>query len=396
MKYTFAARFNNITPSGIRAVLEKAAGPDMINFSPGFPDNDAFPANDIQKISQDVLKEDIYTILQYSRGTTYPPLKKALKAFFNRQEKIFTENDDLMVTSGSGEGLEMAAKVFLNPGESIIVEDPTFVGALNGFISNDAKLLGVPVESDGMNLGLLEETMQSTPAPKLLYIIPTFQNPTCITTSLEKRRAIYDLCLKYNIIILEDNPYGTLRFKGKTIPTLKSIDTEGIVVYCASLSKIISPGIRLGTIIANIEIIDKFNILKGASAGAVTNWSQHVIARFLETVDMDKHLAHLQSVYGKKSTFMVEMMKKTFHPDVKFTTPEGGMFVWFELPKYADARTFLNRATTMHIAIVNEETFAVNRRDKMNGFRLSFTSATMEQIETGIAKLGKLTYELCK
>lgn len=396
MKYTFAVRFNNITPSGIRAVLEKAAGPDMINFSPGFPDNDAFPANDIQKISQDVLKEDIYTILQYSRGTTYPPLKKALKAFFNRQEKIFTENDDLMVTSGSGEGLEMAAKVFLNPGESIIVEDPTFVGALNGFISNDAKLLGVPVESDGMNLGLLEETMQSTPAPKLLYIIPTFQNPTCITTSLEKRRAIYDLCLKYNIIILEDNPYGTLRFKGKTIPTLKSIDTEGIVVYCASLSKIISPGIRLGTIIANKEIIDKFNILKGASAGAVTNWSQHVIARFLETVDMDKHLAHLQSVYGKKSTFMVEMMKKTFHPDVKFTTPEGGMFVWFELPKYADARTFLNRATTMHIAIVNEETFAVNRRDKMNGFRLSFTSATMEQIETGIAKLGKLTYELCK
>lgn len=396
MKYTFAARFNNITPSDIRAVLEKAAGPDMINFSPGFPDNDAFPANDIQKISQDVLKEDIYTILQYSRGTTYPPLKKALKAFFNRQEKIFTENDDLMVTSGSGEGLEMAAKVFLNPGESIIVEDPTFVGALNGFISNDAKLLGVPVESDGMNLGLLEEAMQSTPAPKLLYIIPTFQNPTCITTSLEKRRAIYDLCLKYNIIILEDNPYGTLRFKGKTIPTLKSIDTEGIVVYCASLSKIISPGIRLGTIIANKEIIDKFNILKGASAGAVTNWSQHVIARFLETVDMDKHLAHLQSVYGKKSTFMVEMMKKTFHPDVKFTTPEGGMFVWFELPKYADARTFLNRATTMHIAIVNEETFAVNRRDKMNGFRLSFTSATMEQIETGIAKLGKLTYELCK
>lgn len=396
MKYTFAARFNNITPSGIRAVLEKAAGPDMINFSPGFPDNDAFPANDIQKISQDVLKEDIYTILQYSRGTTYPPLKKALKAFFNRQEKIFTENDDLMVTSGSGEGLEMAAKVFLNPGESIIVEDPTFVGALNGFISNDAKLLGVPVESDGMNLGLLEEAMQSTPAPKLLYIIPTFQNPTCITTSLEKRRAIYDLCLKYNIIVLEDNPYGTLRFKGKTIPTLKSIDTEGIIVYCASLSKIISPGIRLGTIIANKEIIDKFNILKGASAGAVTNWSQHVIARFLETVDMDKHLAHLQSVYGKKSTFMVEMMKKTFHPDVKFTTPEGGMFVWFELPKYADARTFLNRATTMHIAIVNEETFAVNRRDKMNGFRLSFTSATMEQIETGIAKLGKLTYELCK
>lgn len=396
MKYTFASRFNNIAPSGIRAVLEKAAGPDMINFSPGFPDNDAFPATAIQKISQEILNEDIYPILQYARGTTYPPLKEALKKFFNRQENIFTNDDDLMVTSGSGEGLEIASKVFLNPGDTMIVEDPTFIGAINGFISNDAKLIGVPLEDDGMNLELLEKAMQTKPTPKMLYIIPTFQNPSCITTSLEKRKAIYDLCVKYGIMILEDNPYGALRFKGEVIPTLKSMDSEGIVIYCASLSKIISPGIRLGTITANKEIVEKFNVIKGTSAGAATNWSQHVIARFLETVDIEQHLVHLQSVYAKKSTYMIETMKKTFHPDVKFKAPDGGMFVWFELPDYVDANEYLEKAIAMHIAIVNENTFAVNKDKKMNGFRLSFTSATMDQIETGISKLGALTYELCK
>lgn len=395
MKYNFSSRFDNITPSGIRAVLEKAAGPDMINFSPGFPDNDAFPADEIKRISAEVLLEDIYPILQYARKPALPALKEVLKKFLNRQELIVKENDDITVTSGSGEGLEMAAKVFLNPGDSIIVEDPTFVGALNGFLSNEAKLIGIPLQNDGMDLKALEKAMQTNPKPKLLYIIPTFQNPTCITTSLEKRKAIYDLCLKYGIIILEDNPYGALRFKGKNIPTFKSIDTNGIVVYFASLSKIISPGIRLGSITAHKDIIAHFDILKGTSGGAATNWSQYVITRFFETVDIDQHLAHLQNVYGKKSTYMVEMMKKTFHPDIKFQAPDGGMFVWFELPDYADVELFFKKALAMHIAIVSQDTFAVNKEQKMSGIRLSFTSASMEQIKIGITKLGALTYEIC-
>lgn len=395
MKYNFSSRFDHITPSGIRAVLEKAAGPDMINFSPGFPDNDAFPTEEIKRISAEVLQEEIYPILQYARKPALPALKEALKKFLNRQEYIVKENDDITVTSGSGEGLEMAAKVFLDPGDSIIVEDPTFVGALNGFLSNEAKLIGVPLQDDGMDLKALEKAMQTKPAPKLLYIIPTFQNPTCITTSLKKRQAIYDLCVKYGIIILEDNPYGTLRFKGEDIPTFKAIDNKGIVVYFASLSKIISPGIRLGSITAHKDIIAHFDILKGTSGGAATNWSQYVITRFFETVDIDQHLKHLQNVYGKKSSFMIEMMKKTFHPDVKFTAPDGGMFIWFELPDYADAKLFFEKALAMNIAIVSQDTFAVDKNRKMSGIRLSFTSASMTQIETGISKLGALTYEIC-
>lgn len=395
MKYKFSTRFNNITPSGIRAVLEKAAGKDMINFSPGFPDNSAFPTETIKEISAKILEDETYPILQYAKKPALPELKMQLKKFLNKNDLIVKEDDDITVTSGSGEGLEMAAKVFLEAGDSIIVEDPTFVGALNGFLSNNAKIISVPLKEDGMDLELLEKAMQTKPTPKLLYIIPTFQNPTCISTSLKKRQAIYNLCVKYGIIILEDNPYEALRFKGNAIPTFKSIDDKGIVVYFASLSKIIAPGIRLGTICAHKEIIAHFDILKGCSGGAATNWSQFLITRFFETVDLDKHLMHLKNIYATKSQFMINMMKKTFHPDVKFKAPEGGMFIWFELPEYADAKKFFEEALKNHIAIVFEETFTLNKKRKLSGIRLSFTSASLKEIEIGITKLGKLTYKIC-
>jgi len=394
MRYHFSRRFDDMEPSMIRSVLVKAAGDDMINFSPGFPDHDAFPIEAIQRISQDLLKENPDLILQYARQTTFESLKKNLIPFFNREEKIFKDGDDLTVTSGSGEGLEMAAKVFLDPEDWMVVEDPTFVGALNGFKSNEARLIGVPVEEDGMNLELLEKAFNHRPRPKLLYIIPTFQNPTTVTTSLEKRKAIYDLCVKYNVMILEDNPYGTLRFQGDAVPAMKAMDTEGIVVYFASLSKIISPGLRLGTVIANRDIIERFNTLKGASAGAVTNWSQLVISKFFEQEDIAAHLAHIQSVYRKKSHLMYEQMVKNFHPEVSITQPDGGMFIWFELPDNADGEAFLDLALSSHIAIVPEKTFAVDKKKERHGFRLSFTSASLEDIEKGIAKLGKFTYQV--
>lgn len=395
MKYQFARRFEDMQPSMIRSVLVRAAGPDMINFSPGFPDHDAFPIAALQRISDEIMHENPDLVLQYARAATFEPLKKALIPFFNRTEKIFKDGDDLTVTSGSAEGLEMATKVFLNPDEWMVAEDPTFVGALNGFKSNGARIIGVPMEADGMNLALLEKAFLHRPRPKMLYMIPTFQNPTTLTTSLAKRKAIYDLCVKYQVIILEDNPYGALRFQGEELPTMKSMDTEGIVVYFASLSKIISPGMRLGAIIANRDVIERFNTIKGASAGAATNWSQLVIARFFEQEDLNAHLQHLQEVYRQKSNLMYQTMVTHFHPDVKMTQPDGGMFIWFTLPDTADADLFLEEAIKAHIAIVPETTFAVDSSRRCQGFRLSFTSASLTQIETGIKKLGELTHLVC-
>ncbi|RHS93714.1 aminotransferase-like domain-containing protein [Erysipelatoclostridium sp. AM42-17] len=392
MNYQYSKRFNQFTPSMIRQVLVDAAGPDMINFSPGFPDRESFAVEEIQKLSQEVLNDSIYEILQYAPKPAYTGLQKAIKTFFNSLEPVVKESDDIMITSGSGEGLEMAAKVFLDEGDYMVVEDPSFIGALNGFKSNNAKLIGVPMDDEGLDLELLEQAFQRKPQPKLLYTIPTFQNPTCLTTTLERRKAIYELCKKYHVLILEDNPYGTLRFKGTSVPSYKSFDDARIVIYLASLSKIISPGIRLGAIVADKDITDHFAIMKGASGGAATNWSQYVITRFLNTVDMKQHIKRVSEIYQRKSTLMVETMKKTFHPDVQFKAPDGGMFVWFTLPDKIKPESFLQAAVAKHIAIVPGYCFATNYPSQ--GFRLSFTSESPEQIVKGITMLGELTYEL--
>ena len=395
MDYNFSKRFDAVKPQAIRDVLARIHGDTAINFSPGFPDDRSFPVEAIQRISKEILEERPLELLQYAGGPAYAPLVKVASEFFNSSENIVTKDDDMMITSGSGEGLNMASKVFLDDGDVMVCEDPTFMGATNGFLGNNVKLIGVPLEDDGMNLELLEKAFNSKPKPKMLYIIPTFQNPTCITTSLEKRKAIYDLCVKYGVIILEDNPYGYLRFKGEPVPTLKSMDTEGIVVYCASLSKIISPGMRVGTITARKEIIDKFRVLKSGSDGSTNWWSQGVIARFIEQTDMKKHVEMVKDIYKEKSTLMIETMKKTFHPSVTFEAPDGGMFVWFTLPKQVPLNDFIEAAIALNIAIVPGTGFTVNNDTYCNSVRLSFTSASNEQIIDGISKLGKLTYDMC-
>lgn len=396
MEYKFAKRFDNLMPNEIREVMVRAAGPGMISFSAGRPDNEAFPVEAIKKISAEVLEENSLEILQYLMGNTYEPLKDTFKKFLNTDELIYKDTDDLMVTCGSGEALEIASKVFCDDGDVIVAEDPSFMGALNSFISNNAKLLGVPLEDDGMNLELLEKALQTKPTPKLLYIIPTFQNPTCIVTSLEKRKAIYDLCVKYGVLILEDNPYAYINFGDKLVPTIKSIDTEGIVIYTTTASKIVSPGMRLGIVVADKEIMNKFNAIKGTSGGGLANWSQYVINKFFATTDMVAHEKHISEIYKKKSTFMYDMMKKTFHPDVKFEAPKGGMFIWFKMPDYVDCDEFVDEIVKNHIAVAAGNAFAVQAEHKNNGVRLSYTSASMEEIERGISLIGDITYKYCE
>lgn len=389
----FSSKFKNFGKSGIREVLGVGKQPGAYDFSAGFPAREVLPMERIQELSQQILSENFYEILQYALTSANPELVSELTRFFNSIEDLVKEGDDIMVTSGSGEGLEMSAKVFCDEGDTVIVEDPTFVGALNAFKSNGAKLIGVPLDDDGMNLELLEKALQTRPTPKMLYIIPTFQNPTCMTTPLSRRKAIYELCLKYGVTIIEDNPYGSLRFKGEAVPSLKAIDTHGIVVYLASLSKIISPGIRIGTVVAAKEIVEHYAIVKGASGGAVTNWTQYLITKFLQTTDMDEHIARVADVYRQKGTKMFATMKETFHPDFKIIEPEGGMFVWFDVPEYVDPGTVLEKALAQKIAIVPGDSFATDY--KSTGFRLSYTSASLEQIDEGIRKLAAITHEVC-
>ncbi len=246
MNYKFSNKVSGLKASAIREILKFTADPTVISFAAGNPAAESFPVKELEEISAKIYKENPVLALQYSITEGYTPLRDLLKERLAKQSSFNAEIDDLIVTSGAQQANELACKVFLNEGDTLICEAPSFIGSLNAFKSYNVNLAPVEMESDGMNLAKLEETLKSANSPKLIYTIPNFQNPTGLCTSFEKRKAIYELAKKYGVVILEDNPYGEVRFAGENIPSIKSMDTDGIVIYSGTFSKILSPGIRVG------------------------------------------------------------------------------------------------------------------------------------------------------
>ena len=288
------------------------------------------------------------------------------------------------------------AKIICNEGDTVLTEDPSFLGVLDSIRSNGANLVGVKMEDDGIDLADLEEKLQIKPTPKFIYVIPNFQNPTGITMSLEKRKSVYDLCKKYNVLILEDNPYGQLRFSGEPLPPIKSFDEEGIVIYAASFSKIIAPGIRVACAVGKAEIIGALKKVKFLNDVHSTTWSQVICERILATCDMDAQIEKLKDIYGAKNKIMQEEMAKNFHPSVKYTKPEGGMFVWVTLPNGVDMMKFVGEALENKVALVPGTAFLADTSMPCQSFRMNFSTPSVEDIIKGIRILGELTYKYCK
>lgn len=332
--------------------------------------------------------------MQYGSAQGYTGLIESSKSFINKHECICTSDDDIIITTGSQQGLDLVSKIFCDEGDYVVVENPSYLGALNSFKCNGAKLLGVSLEEDGVNLKELEEAFKK--GPKVFYTIPNFQNPTGVTTSLEKRKEIYNLAVKYDVVILEDNPYGYLRITGEEVPSIKSLDQDHRVVYAASLSKIISPGMRTGIICASKDIISKLFMAKQSGDNHTNNLSQYMMDAFLRETDMDAHIKHLQSLYAKKCNFMLEMIKKYFHPSIHVIEPEGGMFIWFDLPDGVRMPEFVQASIKKHVAIVPGNEFMVDSTKPCQSIRMNFSAASMENIEKGIQILGELTYQFCK
>ncbi|MDU2111990.1 MAG: PLP-dependent aminotransferase family protein, partial [Clostridiales bacterium] len=249
---------------------------------------------------------------------------------------------------------------------------------------------------DGIDLSDLEEKLQIKPTPKFIYVIPNFQNPTGITMSLEKRKAVYELCKKYGVLILEDNPYGQLRFSGEAVPPIKSFDEEGIVIYAASFSKIIAPGIRVACAVGKPKIIGAIKQVKFLNDVHSTTWSQVICERILATCDMDAQIEKLKEIYGAKNKVMQDEMAKNFHPSVKYTKPEGGMFVWVTLPDGVDMMKFVGEALENKVALVPGTAFLADTSMPCQSFRMNFSTPSTEDIIKGIEILGKLTYKYCK
>ena len=394
MEYRFSDRTNNLKPSAIREIFKYAADPTVVSLSAGNPSPDAFPVKELEEISARLFKENPISLLQYSVTEGYAPLREHLKKYMKEKYNIGSENDDILITTGAQQIMDFATKSLVNEGEVIITEAPSFIGSLNSFRAYNAKLVGVEVESDGMNTDKLEEALKANPNTKFIYTIPNFQNPSGVTMSLEKRKRVYELAKECGVLILEDNPYGDLRYSGDFLPAIKSFDTEGIVIYAGSFSKVISPGMRVAYTIAPKEIIQKMTVCKQGCDVHTNIWSQMVCYEYITKYDFEAHLEKLRNIYREKAKFCMDLLDKYCAPEITYDKIDGGLFIWCKLPEGVDMLDYVKKAIERKVCVVPGNAFLTDESQSSDGFRINFSTPTDEQLEKGIKALGKLIKEI--
>ena len=393
MDYRFSQSISSLKPSAIREILKNTAGTNTIPFSAGSPAPEAFPCAALQKISDNLFSENPVAALQYSITEGYSPLRDFAKELMIKSDS-FSGGDDILITSGAQQAINLSCKIFANEGDALICEAPTFIGSLNAFRANGLRLVGIPMESDGIDIDKLETALLKNQKVKLIYVIPNFQNPSGITMSLEKRRAVYSLAHKYDKIIIEDNPYGDLRFAGKELPNIKSFDRDGRVISCGSFSKVLAPGLRVGYACADKEIISKLTVAKQTSDVHTNIWAQIVTHRFFQEFDYAKHTSSLSRIYEKKCRLMLDNLNFSMPESISFTSPEGGLFIWATLPESADMPEFCKAAAANGVAVVPGSAFMVDEGSPCASFRLNYSTPTDEQIVKGVEILSKVAIDL--
>lgn len=389
MNYYFSKRISQLQPSAIREILKATQDPRIIPFAAGNPDESAFPVDEISRISAEIFKENPVTALQYGVTEGYRPLVDTLTPFVKEKYNIGKDFDSIIVTSGAQQVMDLATKALCDFGDTIICESPSFIGSLNCFRSYGCKLSGVPVEADGMSLEELEKAIKGAENPRFIYTIPNFQNPSGATMSLEKRKGVYALAKKYGLLILEDNPYGDLRVSGDDIPSIKSFDTDGIVIYAGSFSKLLAPGIRVGYIVAPSQIIAKMIVGKQAADVHTPVFSQMLVHKWMTENDVDAHIEKIRNIYGEKLSLMCDLIDSELGDFVKYVRPEGGLFVWCQLPDEVPMLDFVKTCIDNKVAVVPGTAFMIND-EKTNCFRMNFSTPSKEKIQEGMKILGKV------
>lgn len=397
MEYSFSDRVQALKPSAIREIFKYAADPEVVSLSAGNPSPEAFPIEEIKEISSRLLEENPIGVLQYSVTEGYPQLRETLKEYMKSHHNVGKDFDDILITTGAQQIMDLATKSLVNEGDVVITEAPSFIGSLNTFRSYNAKLVGVKIDDDGMNMEELEKALQTHKNARFIYTIPNFQNPSGITMSLEKRKKMYELAKKYNVLILEDNPYGDLRYSGEYIPCIKSFDEEGIVLYAGSMSKVISPGIRVAYVIAPKPIFQKMVVCKQGNDVHTNIWSQMVCNELMTKYDFDAHLEKLRNLYRKKAQFMMDLMDKYLVPmGITYAKITGGLFTMCTLPDYVDMQEFCKDAIKNKVCVVPGNAFLTDESEECHTFRVNFSTPTDEQLEKGIKLLAKTAEKYIK
>ena len=390
MEYRISDKLKSLKPSAIREIFKSLTNPEIIAFAAGNPAAESFPVDYIQEKCAKILADAPITALQYNITEGYPALRTAVKKRLLDAFGIGRDFDETIITSGGQQGIELFCKVMCNEGDVVIAENPSFIGALNAFRSCGARIVGVDMENDGMDLAALEEALKNNPNAKIIYVIPTFQNPMGVTTSYEKRRGIYELAKKYGVMILEDNPYGELRFSGEDVPTIKSMDTEGLVAYSGSYSKVLSSGMRIGFLCATTAVMSKVVVAKQVEDVHTNILCQMICESFVTSDQYLPHLDKIRSLYRHKCSLMLDAMDKHFPNYVSYTRPEGGLFLWCTLPDDIELGDFVAKALENKVAVVPGTAFNCDTDAPSKAFRLNYSTPSDEQIVRGIEILGNI------
>lgn len=386
---------DNLKASEIRELLALTADPSIISFAGGLPAAELFPIDKWIEASNKVMKNNGAAALQYGPTDGYARLREHC---VTRMEKVGCKDvkpEDIQILSGSQQGLDFVPRIFIDPGDYIVVESPTYLGALNAFKAYEPRFLQVALDEDGMILEDLEKQLKSHDNVKFIYVISDFQNPSGKTWTLERRKGLIELANKYDVMVLEDNPYGELRFEGEIQPSLRSLDTENRVIFMGTFSKIFSPGIRVGWFNAAPEVLEKFNMVKQGADLQTSTTTQMILSQFLDDNDLEAHIDKIIEVYGKRKNVMVDAMKKYFPEKVTYTNPEGGLFLWVTLPEGLNARDIAVKAIEKKVAFVPGGAFYPDSPEE-NHFRLNYSCMPEDKIEEGIKRLGEVLHEVVK
>jgi len=383
--FPLAQRMSRMKASAVREILKVAERPDVLSFAGGLPAPELFPVEAIAQAHADVLADDGRAALQYSTTEGYGPLREWIASHLAERD-LHVATDQVLITNGSQQGIELVAKMMLDPGDVVLVENPSYLAALQTFSGFEVNFAVVGSDNDGMRVDDLERVVAER-KPKLIYLVPNFQNPKGTTLSLERRHALVRFAQRHRILILEDNPYGELRFRGEHLPSLASLDTEGVVLNLGSFSKTLAPGLRLGFAVGPRELIRHLTVIKQATDLHTATLAQRAAARLLTRFDFNAHLEQLRAVYGERCQTMLSALEKHMPAGTRWTVPEGGMFIWVELPRGMSADALFPLALDKRVAFVPGSPFFASE-PRSEFMRLNYSNRPPELIDEGMRRLG--------
>jgi DNA-binding transcriptional MocR family regulator len=375
--------------SDIREILKVTQQPDVISFAGGLPASELLPAVEMAELARKVLLEDGVRALQYAPTEGLDPLRELIANRLRHLWGIQPSMEEVLIVGGSQQALDLTGKVFLDEGDIVLCESPTYLGAIGAFRAYRPEFVEVPTDDDGMVPVELESRLSSLDRVKLIYVVPDFQNPSGRRWSIERRYRLAELAGSYGVPVIEDAPYAELCFEGEPIPPVATLGDACTVVYLGTCSKILSPGIRLGWVVADSDLVRRYVLVKQGTDLHTSSLVQLIAARFMLDHDLEAHIARIRRVYRARRDAMLAALEEHFPEDISFTRPAGGLFLWVELPEGMDARSLLERTLEERVAFVPGESFFPNGGHE-NTFRLNFSAMPEERITEGIARLGKV------